>query len=68
MSNPGEGSHGPPEPPLGIEDPRLVDVIVEDLKSQGVFDKIRAECIGEVDTKVRKWAILYGQDVTNCSF
>ena len=54
MSNPGEGSHNPPEPPLDIEDPRLVDVIVEDLKSQGVFDKIRAECIGEVDTKVGK--------------
>ena len=52
MSNPGEGSQNPPEPPLDIEDPRLVDVIVEDLKSQGVFDKIRAECIGEVDTKV----------------
>ena len=54
MSNPGEGSQNPPEPPMDIEDPRLVDVIVEDLKSQGVFDKIRAECIGEVDTKVRK--------------
>ena len=54
MSNPGEGSQNPPEPPLDIEDPRLVDVIVEDLKSQGVFDKIRAECIGEVDTKVSK--------------
>ena len=52
MSNPGEGSQNPPEPQLDIEDPRLVDAIVEDLKSQGVFDKIRAECIGEVDTKV----------------
>ena len=65
MSNPGEGSHNPPEPPLDIEDPRLVDVIVEDLKSQGVFDKIRAECIGEVDTKVRKSTILVGQVGTN---
>ena len=65
MSNPGEGSHNPPEPPLDIEDPRLVDVIVEDLKSQGVFDKIRAECIGEVDTKVRKSTILAGQVGTN---
>ena len=52
MSNPGEGSQNPPDPPLDIEDPRLVDVIVEDLKSQGVFDAIRAECIAEADTKV----------------
>ena len=52
MSNPGEGSQNPPEPSLDIEDPRLVDVIVEDLNSQGVFDKIRSECLGEVDTKV----------------
>lgn len=32
-------------------DPRLVDQIVYELKSQGIFDKFRKECLSDVDTK-----------------
>lgn len=32
-------------------DPRLVDHIVGELKSQGIFDQFRKECIADVDTK-----------------
>ncbi|XP_049777843.1 biorientation of chromosomes in cell division protein 1-like 1 [Schistocerca cancellata] len=32
-------------------DPRLVDKIVGQLKSQGIFDRFRKECIADVDTK-----------------
>lgn len=34
-------------------DPRLVDHIVGEVKSQGIFDQFRKECIADVDTKVR---------------
>jgi hypothetical protein len=34
-------------------DPRLIDHIVGEVKSQGIFDKFRKECIADVDTKVR---------------
>lgn len=30
----------------------VVQKIVEELKSQGIFDQIRNECLAEVDTKV----------------
>lgn len=33
-------------------DPRLVDHIVGEVKSQGIFDQFRKECIADVDTKV----------------
>lgn len=32
-------------------DPRMVDQIVYELKSQGIFDQFRKECIADVDTK-----------------
>lgn len=32
-------------------DPNLVDHIVYELKSQGIFDQFRKECIADVDTK-----------------
>lgn len=34
-------------------DPRLVDHIVGQVKSQGIFDQFRKECIADVDTKVQ---------------
>lgn len=32
-------------------DPILVDKIVDELKSRGIFDQFRKECISDVDTK-----------------
>lgn len=33
-------------------DSRLIDHIVGEVKSQGIFDQFRKECIADVDTKV----------------
>jgi len=35
-----------------IQDPDLVNRMVEELKSQGIFDQIRNDSLAEVDTKV----------------
>ena len=35
-----------------LTDPNLVNKLVEELKSQGIFDQIRSDCLAEVDTKV----------------
>ena len=37
---------------LPLPDPRLVEKLVEELKSQGKFDQIRNDCFAEVDTQV----------------
>uniref|UniRef100_A0A182JCB1 BOD1/SHG1 domain-containing protein n=1 Tax=Anopheles atroparvus TaxID=41427 RepID=A0A182JCB1_ANOAO len=34
-----------------IDDPNFVDIIVQELKSQGLFDQFRKECLADVDTK-----------------
>ena len=34
------------------DDPRLVEKLVEEFKSQGVLDDLRKTCLSEVDTKV----------------
>lgn len=35
-------------------DPKLVQEIIDKLKSQGLFDQFRKEGMGDVDTKVRR--------------
>ena len=48
----------PPQPGPGMglipeeAGPEVIEQLVEELKSQGVFDKVRNECLAEVDTKV----------------
>lgn len=37
---------------LMAADPRIIDHIVGQVKSQGIFDQFRKECIADVDTKV----------------
>ena len=37
-----------------VNDPDLVNKLVEELKSQGIFDQLRSDCLAEVDTKVRQ--------------
>lgn len=33
-------------------DPKLIEDVVNRLKSQGIFDQFRKECLADVDTKV----------------
>lgn len=37
-------------------DPRLVEAIVGQLKSKGIFDQFRKECLADVDTKVSQYS------------
>lgn len=46
------------EPPakLDFKSRRLVNQIVEHVKSQGIFDQFRRDCIEELEQKVGWWA------------
>lgn len=33
-------------------DPHMIDTVIGELKSKGVFDQFRRDCIADVDTKV----------------
>ena len=37
---------------LDIDDPQLEEKLVGELKSQGIFDQIRKDCLADVDTTV----------------
>ena len=48
---------------LPLPDPRLVEKLVEELKSQGKFDQIRNDCFAEVDTQVG--VVFYDNSLTS---
>jgi hypothetical protein len=37
---------------LDIDDPQLEEKLVGELKSQGIFDQLRKDCLADVDTTV----------------
>ena len=64
-SNPTDSTVNPPS----LSDPNLVNTLVEELKSKGIFDQIRGDALAEVDTKVNLFVALVGMPhVTMCNF
>ena len=46
------GQGGESRAVLDLDDPKLEEKLVSELKAQGVFDQFRKDCLSDVDTKV----------------
>ena len=50
-----EGANPQEADKLDINDPNLENMLVNELKAQGIFDQFRKDCLADVDTKVGKF-------------
>lgn len=57
-----------PEKQLSPEDVKLLDKIVGQLKSQGIFDQFRKECMADVDTKVILYRLICTSGRSKCKY